>query len=92
MNRVTGVDGIPDGKDTTETFELRLADRYRAMTPLERWAIASSMFDTAVAIVESSLPAGLTREQRRLEVARRLYGSELPEAALLAHARHPSGR
>jgi hypothetical protein len=32
------------------------------------------------------LPTGLTVEQRRLAVAQRLYGSELPEAALLNHS------
>jgi hypothetical protein len=67
-----------------------MAERHRAMTADERWLAASSLFDTARAIVESSLPAGLSREQRRLAIARRLYDQELPEAALLAHARYPS--
>jgi hypothetical protein len=60
------------------------------MTAAERWLAASSLFETARAIVESSLPGDLTLAQRRLAVARRLYGSELPEAALIAHANYVS--
>jgi hypothetical protein len=48
--------------------------------------IASSMFETARAIIESSLPLTLTRQERRLMFARRLYAGELPDAALLAFA------
>lgn len=65
-----------------------VADRHRTMTPAERWLAASSLFETARVIVESSLPFDLTLEQRRLAVARRFYAKELPEAALAAHARH----
>jgi len=74
--------------DTSAAMAKIIADRHRAMTPAERCAAASSMFETARAIVESSLPSGLTAEERRLAVARRFYGDELPEAALLAHARY----
>jgi hypothetical protein len=44
------------------------------------------MFETARKIVESSLPAGMSRKKRRLAWARRLYQGELPEKALLAFA------
>ncbi|HWG34282.1 MAG TPA: hypothetical protein VN650_08950 [Gemmatimonadaceae bacterium] len=44
------------------------------------------MFETARRIVESSLPPGMSREERRLAWARRLYEGELPEKALLAFA------
>ena len=37
-------------------------------------------------LVESSLPTNLTRGERRLAFARRLYDGELPEAALVAFA------
>lgn len=67
-----------------------VAERHRQMTPEERMRIASSMFDTARAIVESSLPPNLSRRERRLAYARRMYGSELPEAALVAFAEWPS--
>jgi hypothetical protein len=74
--------------DTSAEFSRLVADRHRSMTPAERWLVASSLFETARAIVESSLPNGLTLEQRRLAVVRRLYQNELPEAALMAHARY----
>jgi hypothetical protein len=74
--------------DTSDNVSRLVFERHQAMTPAERWRAASSLFETARAIVESSLPAGLTVEQRRLVVARRVYGTELPEAALLAHARY----
>ena len=44
------------------------------------------MFETARKIVESSLPAGMSRKERRLAWAQRLYAGELPEKALLAFA------
>jgi hypothetical protein len=73
--------------DTLPLVTELVTDRHRAMSPEERLLIASCLFDTARAIVESSLPDSLSREQRRLAVARRLYAGELPEGALLAHAR-----
>jgi hypothetical protein len=44
------------------------------------------MFETARKIVESSLPPDMSRKERRLAWARRLYEGELPERALLAFA------
>lgn len=58
------------------------------MTPAERWLAACSLYEAARKIVDSSLPIGLSVEQRRLAVVRRLYRNELPEAALIAHARY----
>ncbi len=72
--------------DTPAAFDAIVDERYRRMSPLERMSIASSMFDTARTIVESSLPAGLSRQERRLAFARRMYEGELPDAALHAHA------
>jgi hypothetical protein len=73
--------------DTPDEISKIVADCYRSMTPAERWSAASSLFETARKIVESSLPSGLAMNQRRLAVARRLYQNELPEVALIAHAR-----
>jgi hypothetical protein len=56
------------------------------MTPAERMQIAASMYDTARAIVEASLPPGLTGAQRRYAIAKRIYGDDLPEVALIAYA------
>jgi hypothetical protein len=72
--------------DTSDKMEAMVAERYRQMTPDMRMRIASQMFDTARAIVESSLPPNLSRQERRLAWAERLYANELPRAALLAFA------
>jgi hypothetical protein len=74
--------------DTNAAISKIVVDRYRSMTPAERWLAASSLFESARKIVESSLPSGLTMEQRRFAVARRLYKNELPEVALIAHAQY----
>jgi hypothetical protein len=72
--------------DTSPEFEAMVNERYRRMTPDERMRIAASMYDTARAIVLSSLPPELSRRERRLAFARRFYEGELPEAALIAYA------
>ncbi|MGH8149940.1 MAG: hypothetical protein ACRETB_08205 [Steroidobacteraceae bacterium] len=72
--------------DTSSEMERIVSERYRQMSPDQRIRIASSMFETARKIVESSLPAEMSREERRLAWARRLYEGELPEKALLAFA------
>lgn len=72
--------------DTSPKVARLVAERYRQMTPDQRMRIASSMFETARRIVESSLPPNLTRRERRLAFARRLYAGGLPEAALQAFA------
>ena len=56
------------------------------MAPTERCQIASQMYEGARAIVESSLPAHLTRQERRRAFALRMYGKELPLAAVEAFA------
>jgi len=75
--------------DTSPDIARRVAAHHAALTSLERLEIASSMHQTALAIVESSLPPSLTRVQRRYAIAKRMYGTELPEAALIAHANWP---
>jgi hypothetical protein len=76
--------------DTSDAFSKVVSERYRSMTPAERWMAVSSLFETARAIIQSSLPSSLTVEQGRLAVVRRLYNDELPEEALVAHANHAS--
>lgn len=78
--------------DTSPKVAALVAERHRKMTSDERIRIASSMFDTARAIVESSLSPNLGRRERRLAYARRMYGEELPEAALIAFADWPEDR
>jgi hypothetical protein len=74
-------------KDTDDAVAQRVGERHRRMTPAQRMQIASDLFDAARAIVESSLPAQLTQEERRLAMIRRFYRNELPEAVLQAFAR-----
>jgi hypothetical protein len=75
--------------DTSPEIEAMIRERYRQMTPDERVRIAASMFETARAIVLSSLPPNLSRREQRLALARRFYGGELPDAALIAYAEWP---
>jgi hypothetical protein len=72
--------------DTPAKFSVVVRERHARMSADERMQIASDMFDTARNIIESSLPETLSRRDRRLAVARRMYNDELPEAALRAHA------
>jgi hypothetical protein len=72
--------------DTSPEMDKMVAERYKLMTPERRMRIASSMFETARAIIESSLSLDLTRRERRLAFAKRLYAGELPDAALQAFA------
>ena len=72
--------------DTTPKIAELIVQRHAEMSPEERMQIASDMFDTARKIVDSSLPNTLSRRDRRLANARRLYNTELPEAALNAFA------
>ena len=74
-------------KDTSAAVERLVSARHAAMTSEQRMRIAASLYETARAMITSSLPADLTVEQRRYAIVKRLYGDELPEAALIAHAR-----
>jgi hypothetical protein len=72
--------------DTSEKMAAMVAERHRQMTPEMRMRIASQMFNTARAIVESSLPSHLSAQERRLALIERLYRNELPLKAKLAFA------
>ena len=74
--------------DTTPEIARLVQERHRAMTPDDRMRIASDLFDTACAIIDSSLASDLPRRERRLALARRLYQGELPEAALVRFAEY----
>jgi hypothetical protein len=43
--------------DTSDAIAKIVLERYRAMTPAERWLAASSLFETARAIIQSSMPS-----------------------------------
>lgn len=72
--------------DTAAVVARLMHQRYASMTPEERMRIAASMYETARAIVESSLPSESTRAERRYAIVKRFYGEELPEAALIGYA------
>ena len=72
--------------DTSPEIERLVEERYKRMTPYERMKIASSMFETARAIVEASIPMTLSYRERRLAFVRRMYEDELSEAAMQAYA------
>jgi hypothetical protein len=61
-------------RDTTPEFDALLEQSYARMAPEERVRISTEMFDTAVALVETSLPAGLDPAERRFRLCERLYG------------------
>ncbi|MBV6417053.1 MAG: hypothetical protein CMLOHMNK_01686 [Steroidobacteraceae bacterium] len=73
--------------DTTQEMAERVAARHAAMTVEERVRAAASMFETAWAIVEASIPAEIQGEDRHYAVLKRFYGDEMPDAALRACAR-----
>jgi hypothetical protein len=75
-------------RDTLGAVAELVTERHRAMTPAERCVVASAMFETARVVVEASLPGHLAGQERRIAVARRFYGEELPEAALTAHSQY----
>ena len=75
--------------DTSPEIDRLIEERYQRMTPYERMKIASSMFETARAIVEASIPMTLSYRERRLAFVRRMYGDELSEAAMQAYADWP---
>ncbi|MGD9597510.1 MAG: hypothetical protein AB7G76_03960 [Steroidobacteraceae bacterium] len=73
--------------DTTPEMAQRVAERHAAMSVEERVRAAASMYETARAIVEASIPAEIQGEARHYAVLKRFYGDEMPDAALRACAR-----
>lgn len=71
--------------DTTAAIEARLRERFAALTGSQRALMALQMFETAQQIVLSSLPPGLSEQERKRELCRRFYGEELAQRA------YPSG-
>ena len=59
--------------DTDPMIQKMLDERYQKMTGEERLKIGFSMFDTARAIVLSSLPQDLSSEDRAVQLFLRFY-------------------
>lgn len=77
--------------DTSPKIAAMVATRHAAMSVEERVRAAASMYETARAIVEASIPAGIQGEARRYQVLKRFYGDEVSEAALRACAAWRAG-
>jgi len=58
----------------TPEFAKWVRQRFFALAPAERVNLCADMFDTARALVEASLPAGLDPIERRRRICRRFYG------------------
>lgn len=67
-------------RDTTPEFRKRVEESYARMAPEERVRMCTEMFDTALALVEASLPDGLDAAERRFRVCQRFHG-DLAERA-----------
>ena len=59
--------------DTDPKIQKMLDERYQKMTGEERLKIGFSMYDTARAIVLSSIPQDLTSEERAVQLFLRFY-------------------
>jgi hypothetical protein len=70
--------------DTSDTVACLVAKKHASMTPEERMRVASDLYEAARSIVDSSLSPGLTGAERRLAMARRFYGTDVPDAMLIA--------
>ena len=62
--------------DTTPEIEKMVRDRYMQMTGEERFLIGIQMFDTARAIVLSSFPKNLSKQEKRRLLCERFYGMQ----------------
>ena len=59
--------------DTSPEIKKLVRDRYMQMSGEQRFMIGIQMFDTARAIVLSSLPKGISEEQKRRLLCERFY-------------------
>jgi hypothetical protein len=67
---------MPQITDTSPAIEQMVRKKLMALSGEERFIIAAEMFESARAMVEASLPRGLSEIERRQELFRRLYGKE----------------
>jgi hypothetical protein len=64
--------------DTAKDIKQLARERIMARSPAERFLMGSQMFDSALVMVEASLPTNLSRSEYRKQLFKRLYGLELP--------------
>jgi hypothetical protein len=68
-------------RDTARDVGALVRERYAGVGPSQRALMALQMFETAQRVVLSSLPPSLDAYERKRELCRRFYGSELADKA-----------
>ena len=63
-------------RDTSDAFAALVDARYAAMTPLGHIQIVCGMRQTALAIIDSSLPRELIGAERRFAIMKRFYDDD----------------
>src|SRR5687767_10761030 len=63
-------------RDIAPEFQQFVDAQYRALAPAERVRLCTEMFDAARALVEASLPPGLSDYERKRRITERFYGRE----------------
>lgn len=78
--------------DTTDVIAAMVQARHQAMTAEQRMRASAGMFESARRLIDASLGKEIHGYARRLACVQRLYGNELPPAALIAHANWPTNQ
>jgi hypothetical protein len=63
--------------DTPAEIEQKMHEMIMALSGAERLRMGASMFESAKAIIISSLPTNLPEDELRRQLFRRIYGSSL---------------
>jgi hypothetical protein len=63
--------------DTPPEIERMVRDKIMALSSEERFIMGSQMFDSAREMVKASLPKGLSEEEQRRPLFKRIYGKEI---------------
>jgi hypothetical protein len=63
--------------DTSPEIERMVRDKIMALSSEERFIMGSQMFDSAREMVKASLPKGLSEEEQRRLLFKRIYGKEI---------------
>lgn len=70
--------------DTSEDIHRELTRRYMQLPGGKRVIICTGMFETAKALIYSSMPPNLNRYEQRKYFFKRMYGYDAPEQCLRA--------
>jgi len=63
--------------DTSPEIEQMVRDTLMARSGEQRFVMGAQMFESAREMVRASLPPGLSEEEQRRQLFRRLYGNEI---------------